>query len=250
MGHATQLRLALALNGGGPLLQQTRASAGLNALWSVGQFNLVLPGQTGTYASPPVEVLGLAIDWPSLQGTPFEAEALAPLANALHRDCTVSALLHALWSAAEAHLLSDALLHAGALAIVCRLGQLAQRPLPRYHASRALGAGQLQALIDYIDASTDSRPSVALMARTVGMDEARFARALQAATGLTPYAFLTHRRMHSARVELARGRSVTAVAHAAGYANASKFAAAFRRVIGHAPSAIRSCHPGTGTRRG
>lgn len=243
MGHATQLRLALALNGGGPLQQQTSASAGLNALWSVGQFNLVLPGQTGTYVSPAVEVLGLAIDWPSLHGTPFEAEALAPLANALHRDATVSALLHALWSAAETQLLSDALLHAGAHAIIRRLGQLAR--LPRHPASRPLGTAQLQALIDYIDASTDSRPNVALMARAVGMEETRFARALRAATGLSPYAFLTHRRMHSARIELARGRSVTTVAHAAGYANASKFAAAFRRVIGHAPSATRLRAAGT-----
>lgn len=242
MGRPTQLRLALAMEGGGRLRQQPLAGPALDAVWATGQFNLVLPGQAGRYASPSVEVLGLAVDWPSLHAAPVELDALAPLVNGLHRDAAVSALLHALWAAARCNLLSDALLGEGALAVLRRLAQLARHTRDAPRVGPSLTPDQLLALIDYLDASRDSRPAVARMAEVVGMETTRFGRAIQGATGMSPYVFLTHRRMQWARVELARGRTVTDVALAVGYANASKFAAAFRRVNGVCPSAARNAH--------
>lgn len=236
MGHPTQLRLALVLSGGGRLQQRCTRGPGLDALWGVGQFNVVLPGQTGTYVSPAVEILGLAVDWPSMDDRSIDVGELAPLAGGLHRDATVSALLYAFRSAAEANLLSDPLLRSGALAIVRRLAQL---PAALPAASRPLTIDQLHALMNFVDSSRDTRPSVPTMAEVLEMDETRFRRAMHAAMGMSPYEFLTHRRMHWAHLELKRGRSVMDVAQSVGYANASKFSAAFRRVIGESPSASR-----------
>ncbi|MNW00509.1 Virulence regulon transcriptional activator VirF [compost metagenome] len=53
---------------------------------------------------------------------------------------------------------------------------------------------------------------------------------------MPPYAYLTQRRMHWAQQALQGGLSVTEVAMACGYANPSKFSAAFRRVVGVSPS--------------
>ena len=75
------------------------------------------------------------------------------------------------------------------------------------------------------------------MATAVGIEASAFGRALRAASGQSPYVFLTRRRMHWAAGVLLQGRAVTDVALAAGYANPSKFRAAFRRVMGCAPSA-------------
>lgn len=240
MGRPAQLRLALAVGGGGRLLQRASGRQGLDARWSVGQFNVVLPGQAGSYVSPALEVVGLAVDWAALCQPPFAAAELDPLAMTLHRDATVSALLHALWAAAEGGVLSDALLHAGAMAVLQRLAQLAQQTQRSLKVVRPLSALQVQALLAYIDASRDGRPTVTAMATALGMPTSRLGRALRAATGLSPYTFLTHHRMQWARTELLRGCSVTAVAQSAGYANASKFSAAFRRVVGHAPSICRN----------
>lgn len=239
MGHPTQLRLALVVSGGGRLQQRCTRNPTLDALWGVGQFNIVLPGQTGTYASPAVEILGLAFDWPSMAGVSINLPTLAPLAGAVHRDATVSALLHALWSAHRSDVLTDSLLRACAEAVVGRLGLLAQGTVALPNATRPLSVDQLRVLTDYIDSARDTRPSVPMMAEALRMDEVRFSRAVQSATGMSPYQFLVHHRMHWARHELERGQSVMEVAQSVGYANASKFSAAFRRVIGDRPSASR-----------
>lgn len=237
MGHPTQLRLALVIKGGGRLQQICPRRAALDAHWHIGQFNVVLPGQTGTYSSPAVEVLGLAIDWPALGATAVSLPTLAPLTGALHRDATVSALLHALWAASRSGVLSDELLHACGNAVLDRLVQMAQRPAALSAGARVLSAAQMKRLTDYIDAARDVRLTVPMMADALGMDDTRLSRGLQAAAGMSPYQFLVHRRMHWARGELERGVSVMRVAQSVGYANASKFSAAYRRVMGCAPSA-------------
>ena len=100
--------------------------------------------------------------------------------------------------------------------------------------ARCLHCRQLEA---YIDAQHGQALTVPQLAAAVQMEAATFGRALRAATGLPPYAFLTQHRMQRARAELAQGRRVTDVALASGYANPSKFSAAFRRVVGCSPSA-------------
>lgn len=239
MGNPTQLRLALVLRGGGRLQQHCAFGPGLNAQWTVGQFNVVLPGQTGTYVSPAAEILGLAIDRSSMDESLINGGVLAPLAGALHRDSMISSMLHAFRATAEANLLSDQFLRSGSQAIVRRLVQLAERPTSLPPSARPLTINQLRELADYIDASREAHLDVSMMAAALEMEVTRFRRSIQASTGMSPYAFLTHRRMQWARQELERGASVMKVAQCVGYANASKFSAAFRRVVGQSPSASR-----------
>ena len=68
------------------------------------------------------------------------------------------------------------------------------------------------------------------------MEPSAFTKAFQAATGFTPFAYLTRRRMEKAKMLLLGGETVTRAALAVGYANPSKFSAAFRRCVGCSPT--------------
>ncbi len=235
MGHPDQLRLGLALAGGGPLHQRT-ALGRLQERWRPGQFNLVLPGDAGSYASPAVDLLGIAID---TRLHPQAAQLLAPLlplATRLHEDPVIASVLHALWSSAQADACLPGFLQQGSAVLLHRLGQLAgQTPAPPT-ASTPLSARRLRQLEEFIDAHRAEALDVAALAAAVGMEASAFGRALRAASGQSPYVFLTRRRMHWAASALLQGYVVTDVALAAGYANPSKFSAAFRRVMGCTPS--------------
>ena len=79
------------------------------------------------------------------------------------------------------------------------------------------------------------------LADAVGRDPSGFTRAFRAETGCTPFAYLTLRRMERAKLLLEAGEPVVRVACAVGYANAGKFAAAFRRHVGLSPTEWRRC---------
>ncbi|KPG80043.1 helix-turn-helix transcriptional regulator [Stenotrophomonas maltophilia] len=236
MGHPHQLRLGMAVGGGGRLQQHTLNGL-LQASWRPGQFNLVLPADTGTYVSPSVDLIGIAIDTRMLPHNVQTLHHLQPLAARLHRDPVVSAVLTALWCSTQADACLPGFLEHGAQVLLHRLRQLAGQPREARGTTSALSARRLRQLEAYIDAQHGRALTVPQLAAAVQMEAATFSRALRAATGLPPYAFLTQRRMHWARTELAQGRRVTDVALANGYANPSKFSAAFRRVLGCSPSA-------------
>lgn len=238
MGHPQQLRLGLGLAvGGGGRLQQRTLSGLLQAPWRPGQFNLVLPGDTGTYASPAVDLLGIAIDTRLHPQDPQQLQQLQPLAARLHHDPVITSVLQALWCSAQADVCLPGFLEHGAQVLLHRLGQLAGLACTERGRDTALSTRRLQQLEAYIDAQHGQPLEVAQLAAAVQMEPSTFGRALRAATGLPPYAFLTRRRMRWARGALAQGCSVTEVALASGYANPSKFSAAFRRVVGCSPSA-------------
>jgi len=233
MGHPDQLRLGLALAGGGALHQRTTLGC-LQGHWRPGQFNLVLPGDAGSYTSPAVDLLGIAMD---TRLHPQAAQRLAPLATRLHEDPVIVSVLQALWLSAEADACLPGFLQHGSAVLLHRLGQLAGQTPALSPASAPLPARRLRQLEEYIDAHRADALDVAALATAVGMEASAFGRALRAASGESPYVFLTRRRMHWAASVLLQGRAVTEVALAAGYANPSKFSAAFRRVMGCAPSA-------------
>lgn len=236
MGHPQQLRLGLAVGGGGRLQQHTLSGL-LQAPWRPGQFNLVLPEDTGTYASPAVDLLGIAIDTHLHPQDPQQLQQLQPLAARLHHDPVITSVLQALWCSAQADVCLPGFLEHGAQVLLHRLGQLAGQPRQARGTVSPLSARRLRQLEAYIDAQHGQALTVPQLAAAVQMEAATFGRALRAATGLPPYAFLTQHRMQRARAELAQGRRVTDVALASGYANPSKFSAAFRRVVGCSPSA-------------
>lgn len=236
MGHPQQLRLGLAVGGGGRLQQHTLSGL-LQAPWRPGQFNLVLPEDTGTYANPAVDLLGIAIDTHLHPQDPQQLQQLQPLAARLHHDPVITSVLQALWCSAQADVCLPGFLEHGAQVLLHRLGQLAGQPRQARGTVSPLSARRLRQLEAYIDAQHGQALTVPQLAAAVQMEAATFGRALRAATGLPPFAFLTQHRMQRARAELAQGRRVTDVALASGYANPSKFSAAFRRVVGCSPSA-------------
>ncbi len=89
---------------------------------------------------------------------------------------------------------------------------------------------------DLLLSRLDAPPSLAELARSVGLSETTLKRAFRAAHGTTVFGFLRARRMEHARALLSTGRpSVVEVSCMVGYNNPSNFAAAFRRQFGQNP---------------
>lgn len=83
--------------------------------------------------------------------------------------------------------------------------------------------------------------TVVSLAGAAGMSRAAFARRFTALVGRPPLAYLTEWRMALAAELLARpGTTVAAAARQVGYADAFGFSAAFKRVRGVSPSAVRA----------
>ena len=85
----------------------------------------------------------------------------------------------------------------------------------------------------------DGPPTLAELARTAGFNETKLKGAFRARFGAPVFAYLRRIQMEEARRLLQlRDLNVTEVAQRVGYANASKFAAAFRRQFGVSPSEL------------
>jgi AraC family transcriptional regulator len=187
-----------------------------------------------------VSVLGLAIRWDHVEALvgPSYEQIVGRAARRIQHDPYLEAVVSALWREAELHGASTAFFEHGTAAVLTRLRQLAERPMA--HASTApLGQAAFDRVAQFIDAGLASDISVADMATVAGREVSGFARAFKARTGEPPFAWLTRRRMERAMGLLASGRGVTETALEVGYANASKFSAAFRRVSGASPSRWR-----------
>lgn len=84
-----------------------------------------------------------------------------------------------------------------------------------------------------------SPPTLAELARGAAMSETKLKGAFRVRFGTSVFAFLREARMVEARRLLrARSLNVTEIAQRVGYANPSKFAAAFRRQFGKSPSDV------------
>lgn len=89
-------------------------------------------------------------------------------------------------------------------------------------------------------ARMDDPPSLRELAREVGLNELKLKQGFRTLYGTSVYGYLRTERMEAAQRLLRRGElGVTEVALRVGYANPSKFAAAFRRHFGVVPSALR-----------
>lgn len=232
LGEGSALRIGLLTAGGGALYQRT-ALGRIAQPWRTGTFNVVLPDCPGEFRSPALALLGLAIDARHLQGRGVRLEQLHRAASSLHDDPVIASVMGALWHCAEAHAGSAAFFEHGVDLVLKRLAGL---PVAAPAMRRALSPTHLKRVQELIDAHLGDDLGVARMAQEVGQEASGFSRGFRIATGMTPYAYLTWRRMEAAKPMLLAGRSVTEVALAMGYANPGKFAAAFRRVTGQAPS--------------
>ena len=109
------------------------------------------------------------------------------------------------------------------------------------HEGGVLPRRKLVAIIDYIMANLDNRPTLGRMAELVHLSPDHFARQFKAATGLAPYQFVIKRRVERAQ-QLLRGRqelSLAEVAISAGFSDQSQLCFHFKRIAGVTPGQFR-----------
>lgn len=229
------LRIGLNLNGGG-LLKQKIGATWIEKTWRRGAITVWSP-QPCYAICPSVEMLGLALNLEAwCRDCTAEQLSIAPLQ--IINDDLVSAILMALWRSAQIYGVSTVFFEQGVGQILDRLFAK-NSPPPALQKRRPLTKRALVRIEELVKAKLQAGISVAQMAGLLQMDETSFAKSFACSTGLTPFAYITAQRMEQAQALLKRGVSVTDVATAVGYANPSKFAAAFRRYVGIAPSVWR-----------
>jgi AraC-like DNA-binding protein len=99
---------------------------------------------------------------------------------------------------------------------------------------------QLRAAIDYIHDHIRESLELRSISRAAGLSEFHFARLFKAATGVTPFQFVTRTRMERAKELLRKTRlPIFEIAERVGYQKPSHFSARFRTVSGCGPDAYR-----------
>src|SRR5260221_74672 len=103
-----------------------------------------------------------------------------------------------------------------------------------------LSDDQLRAAIDYIHDHIRDSLELRSISRAAGLSEFHFARLFKAATGVTPFQFVTRTRMERAKQLLRKTRlPVFEIAKRVGYHKPSHFSARFRALSGYGPDAYR-----------
>ena len=129
-----------------------------------------------------------------------------------------------------------------ALAIMSRFVTNAQM-LPLGHAKRethALSATRLRRVVEMMTSNLSDDLSLDILAQESGYSRAHFLRMFRAATGSTPHRYLRDRRLEYARDQLISGRrSITEIAHAAGFSSHSHLTKLFHDRFGAVPSDFR-----------
>lgn len=228
----------------GRLYRQNTDGSVLEGLIRPGSFGVTLPHTQAEGYWPRTKALNIMINEKHLSEIGDESvslEKIASAAGSLHRDPLVSSVMTAIWRDAEAHGLTSAFFDHGLELILKRICSLEQNAR---HASgrpaRPLSKIALARALELIESKVSSDVKVSELAYECGQDVRSFTRSFRASTGYAPYEYLTLRRMETARRLLLSGTSVTEAAVFVGYANPSKFAAAFRRFYGSSPSQLRN----------
>ncbi|MCI4643416.1 MAG: AraC family transcriptional regulator [Hyphomonadaceae bacterium] len=209
----------------------------IDCAWRRNGITVSLPNEKAHGRSPPVSMIGMAIDLDQLSAdldTPVSAQDFEPLAAQITMDAVAARQLRALLAGADLHGLSSAYFSEGIGALLHRLAT--GRAIDAGTGVYPLDARRLKTVLELMDANLGNDLTVLTMARAVDMDATNFAKAFRAATGLAPFAHMTRQRMKLACDLLASGHSVTSVALSVNYANPSKFAAAFKRCLGCTPT--------------
>jgi AraC family transcriptional regulator len=99
---------------------------------------------------------------------------------------------------------------------------------------------QLRVAIDYIHDHIGESLELRSISRAAGLSEFHFARLFKAATGVTPFQFVTRTRMDRAKHLLRKTRlPILEIAERVGYHKPSHFSARFHAVLGCGPHAYR-----------
>jgi AraC family transcriptional regulator len=120
--------------------------------------------------------------------------------------------------------------------VLRRYGGVNLRP----HRNGALERRGLARVAAFIDTNLGEPLGLEALAEAASLSPFHFARSFRRATGLTPHAYVTARRMERARELLLAGELPTAaVAAMVGYSNLAHFRESFARWLGMSPAALR-----------
>ncbi len=106
--------------------------------------------------------------------------------------------------------------------------------------AKGLAPGQLQRVVEYLDARLPKRVDLAHLAALAGLSQSHFSRAFKASTGMAPYRWQLDARIRRAQALLiGTSASLDDVAEATGFADAVHFGRTFRKLTGATPAAWR-----------
>jgi AraC family transcriptional regulator len=135
-----------------------------------------------------------------------------------------------------ANLFIESLLNTACARILHKYAQV------RYRLSgpRRLNDDQLRKAIDYIHDHIGEALDLSSISRAAGLSAFHFARLFKAATGDSPFQFVTRTRMERAKELLRKTRlTIMEIADRVGYQKPSHFSTRFRAVLGFSPDAYR-----------
>lgn len=230
------LRIALNLGGGGTIKEYRNGKETIRE-WRKGSIYLGL-GEPCQIDCPAVEILSIAINleaWQNIGLCNYTRRDFSHVVSHPPTDSFVATMLKALWESAAIYGLETELFKVGTLQI---LEHLANKQVEQSHKpfNKGLPQAALSVVDNLIERKMEQRITIAEMAASINMEEARFARAFAVTKGQTPFTYLTSQRILKAQYLLKKGCDITSTATTVGYSNPSKFAAAFRRYTGKSPS--------------
>ena len=112
------------------------------------------------------------------------------------------------------------------------------------HVHGGLSAGAKRRVLEMIDAALDTRLTIEMLAREVGLSAAHFARAFKETLGRAPHQYLLAQRLERAR-RLLESTALTLldIAQRTGFADQAHFTRLFKRAFGTTPGALlRTLH--------
>ncbi|MFE5815674.1 helix-turn-helix domain-containing protein [Streptomyces sp. NPDC056479] len=105
----------------------------------------------------------------------------------------------------------------------------------------ALGSRQLETILAYMRENLSQSVSLDDLASLVSFSRFHFVRCFKAATGSTPYRYLTDLRIDLARKYLENGNDTIAlIGQRCGFSGSGQFSRSFRRIVGCTPSQYRA----------
>lgn len=172
-----------------------------------------------------------------------EVGSLQPFTN--RRDSLLETVLWSLSSEmqdAGAELPSLYAEHAAGLAMA-HLMRSAHRARSPTSSRGGLSGAKLRLVLDFIEENLDRDLSLLDLGALVGMGPDVFARNFKIHVGVSPYRYLTRRRIRRAEMLLvAKDKSIAEIALAIGFSSQSHFTTHFRRLLNVTPAAYRALH--------
>ena len=123
--------------------------------------------------------------------------------------------------------------------LVMQLSRLQNCAYPSIGSAK-LSVLQMAQVLEYIDENLEKPITLSCLATRMGISLAHFSKLFKNATGLSPYRFITERRVERARSLLEAGHHLVEIAHEVGFNSQSHLTTQFKRVVGPTPGQYRS----------